>query len=84
MTLTSKEVTLLTPLAAEVCHPSVRFNSTAFDSGCQEIPDDIARLTSSINNVTLDNAGAAPSDVESTEEQLVNAYSNVSYFTHIV
>lgn len=75
---------LTTPLAAKVSYPCARFNSTAFDSGRQRIPDDIARLTASFNYVTNNSAGVKASDVESTEEQLVDAYSTVSFFTHIV
>lgn len=78
-----KQLTLLIPLAAKVYYPSVRFHSTAFDSGCQKIPDDIARLSGSFNNTRLKNAGAEASDIESTEEQLTDAYSSVSFFMHI-
>lgn len=79
-----KEITLLTPLAAKVCYPSVRFNSITFDGGYQSIPDDIARLTVAFNNARLNNAGAKASDVNSTEEQLVDADSTVSFPTHII
>ena len=76
-----KEVTLSTPLLAEVKSPSpVRPTSTAINSGCQNVPKEMEGLGVAINETVLANAGVKPSNVSSAENRLLDAYTVVRLF----